>query len=257
MKGSEPIFIHKHSAIGILLIHGFTSTPSQFKELSVYLADKGFTVYAPRIAGHGTTPEDLMTKSPKDFVASAKEAYLELKKECSQVFIIGNSFGSNLAFWLAKEFNNEPIGIVTLAAPIFLRKHRLSVVRMYSYGLFKKYYHKPPRLYETDYTDMSDEVTYPVVPIRNLRQFIKFIKTDTIPSLKTITVPTLISHAKTDPVIHPRSATYIYEHLGSSYKRIYWFLSNYHSVTIDSRRKEVFSKIFNFIQEITKTNGTT
>lgn len=36
MKGGEPIFIDKNSKVGILMLHGFSSTPNEFKELSLY-----------------------------------------------------------------------------------------------------------------------------------------------------------------------------------------------------------------------------
>ena len=38
MKGGESIFINKNSDTGILMLHGFTSTPAQFKELADFFA---------------------------------------------------------------------------------------------------------------------------------------------------------------------------------------------------------------------------
>ncbi|MDP2741613.1 MAG: carboxylesterase, partial [bacterium] len=92
MKGVEEIFINKNSKIGVLMLHGFTSTPRQFKELSLYLSEKGYNVLAPLIAGHGTSPKDLMENSPKEWTESAKKAYFKLKGISEKVFIVGNSF---------------------------------------------------------------------------------------------------------------------------------------------------------------------
>ena len=197
MRGGEPIFINKNSDIGILMIHGFTSTPDEFKEMAVFFSEKGFTVYAPLITGHGTIPENLMKTTPRDWMVSAKEAYIKLKQTSPKIFIVGNSFGSNLAFWLAKEFNNEQMGIVTLDAPVFLKHHFLSLIRLNTYGLFKKYYRKSPRIYEADYIDGMDEVTYPVVPVKSLREFLRFLKEETIPNLDKVKVPVLIPNVMT------------------------------------------------------------
>ena len=254
MRGAEPIFIDKNSNIGVLMLHGFSSTPDEFRELSLYLADKGFTVSAPLVAGHGTLPCDLMKTTSRDWTQSVKNAYLKIKEKSKNIFIIGNSFGSNLALWLAKEAHNEPVGIITLGAPIFLRSHRFIVCRLYSYGFLKKYYRKPPRLYRTDFTDMLDEVTYPKIPAKSLREFLYFIKNETKPNLEKIKVPALVVHSDSDRVINPKSATYICEHLGSPLKRLYWFSSHFHTATADEHRSELFEKIYNFINEVIKNN---
>jgi len=250
MKGAESIFIDKNSKIGVLMIHGFSSTPNEFKELSVYLAEKGFTTYAPLIAGHGTNPEDLLKINSKEFLKSVREAYLKLEQKSEKVFIIGNSFGANLSFWLIKEFNNKPVGMISLGAPIYLKNHLMTIIGLYSYGLFKKYYHKPPRLYKIDYLDMMDEITYAKIPTKSLREFLSFVRKETKPNLSKIRIPVLVVHANIDPVIHPKSATYIYEHLGSSLKKIYWFSSNFHNLAIVDRRSEIFQKIYDFIKEV-------
>ena len=240
-KISQPIFIDKNSKTGVLMLHGFTSAPEQFKELADFFVAKGFTVSAPLIAGHGTSPADLVKTTPEDWKKSVKDAYLELKKKSEKIFIIGNSFGSNLAFWLIKEYNNEPAGLVTLGAPVFLRYHSFILFRLYTYGLVQKYYRKPYRVYKTDYTDMST---------KNLREFFNFIKNETIPNLEKVKIPTLVAQSDTDPVVKPKSATYIFEKLGSIFKRIYWFPSEFHVLTIDARRAELFQKIYHFIQSI-------
>jgi len=252
MKNVNPIFVDRNSKAGVLMIHGFSSTPDEFKELAVYLADRGFNVSAPLVAGHGTAPKDLMNTGPKDWTDSVRKAYLELKKKSKDIFIIGNSFGSNLAIWLAKEFKNEPSAIITLGTPIFLRWHKFIISRLYSYGFLKKYYTKPPRLYRTDFTDMMDEVTYPKIPTKSLRQFFSFIKNETRPNLGEVKIPALVVHSDTDPVVNPKSATYIYEHLGSEQKRIYWFTSRFHTATVDENRSELFKKISDFIEEVSR-----
>jgi len=252
MKGGEPIFYDKGSKTGVLLLHGFTSTPYQFKDLAKYLADKGLTVYAPLIAGHGTSPEDLIKTTPKDWKKSVKEAYLDLKKKTEKVFVVGNSFGGNLAFSLARDLDNSLPGIVSLGTPIFLRFQSFIKARLYLYGWAKKYYRKPQRIYKADYTDMMDEITYPLIPIKSLRDFLDFLREETIPNLKKIRVPTLIIHANVDPVANPKSALYIYENLGSSHKFIYWVESSHHVVFNDQRKEELFRRIYNFIQDLNK-----
>jgi esterase/lipase len=47
----------------ILLIHGYLAAPAEVRSLALYLGGRGFTVYAPRLKGHGTSPEDLAQRS--------------------------------------------------------------------------------------------------------------------------------------------------------------------------------------------------
>lgn len=250
MKLSQPIFIDNKSKIGILMLHGFTSTPDQFKELAEFLKNKGFSISAPIIAGHGLKPSNLAKTTAEDWKNSAKEAYLQLKKISPEIFIIGNSFGSNLGFWLIKEFNNEPCAMVSLGAPIFLRYHNFILFRLYTYGLLKKFYRKPRRVYKTDYTDFDDEVTYPLIPCKSLRDFFSFIKTETVPNLNKIKIPVFVGQSDSDNVVKPKSATYIYEHVQSQFKRIYWFPGKAHVIMSHQKRDQLFEKIYSFITEI-------
>ncbi|MEK7658748.1 MAG: alpha/beta fold hydrolase [Patescibacteria group bacterium] len=248
MKGGEQISINNSSKVGVLMLHGFSSTPRQFKELSAFLSEKGFNILAPVISGHGTSPEDMMKTSPEDWKKSTMDAYLKLKNSSESIFVIGNSFGSNLALWLAKELNGNLAGVITLGAPIFLRFHNFIKFRLFTYGRFKKYYKKPLRVYKADYTDMLDEVSYPVIPVKNLNEFINFLEQETTPNLHKIKTPILIAYATVDPVIHPKSAKYIFQNIGSEKKEIFWFDSNRHSI-LGKGCENLFCKIFEFIKE--------
>lgn len=251
MKGAESIFIDKKSKIGVLMLHGFSSTPDEFRELSLYLANKGFSISAPLMAGHGTSAKDMIKTTPFDWAESVRKAYMELKAKTGKVFLIGNSFGSDIAFWLINKFDNEQIGVVTLGAPIFLKHHFIILARLYTYGLIQKYYRKPRRIYKTDYTDMQDEITYPKIPIKCVRQFLRFIRREVMPVLDKIKIPALVVHSDEDKVIHPDSAIYIYEHLGSQAKRIYWYTGASHYMISDGKKgPQLFEKIYNFMQEV-------
>jgi carboxylesterase len=252
MKGAKPIFIDKNSDVGILMIHGFSSTPAQFKELAEYLSSRNFTVYAPLVAGHGTSPEDLEKTTPEQWEESVKEAYIELKQKAKKIILVGNSFGSNLAFWLAKEFDNDPVAIISLGSPIFLRWQRVIKFRLNTYGRFVRFYRKAGRFYKIDYTDMRDKVSYSVIPVKSLHDFFMFLENETMPNLGKVKIPVLIANANGDKVIDKKSAAYIFSHIGSAIKEVFWFNSNQHGVA-GAGCEGLFPKIYSFIKEIIKT----
>jgi len=251
MKGAEPIFIDKKSKVGILMIHGFSSTPGELRELASYLASKGYTVSAPLLAGHGLNPEEMKKSSVFDWANSVKEAYLRLKEKSEKILLIGNSFGSDLAFWLSQEFANDPIGIISLGAPIYLRGHYIILLRLYTYGLIQKFYKKPKRIFTKEYTDIA-EVTYTKIPTRSVRQFLRFIQKNVRPILKKIKVPVLVVHSDNDCVVDPKSAIYIFRNLGSQTKKLYWFKSVCHTAVEDKNKSELFDEISDFMREILK-----
>src|SRR4051812_28032023 len=71
LPGAESFFL-PGGPTGVLLLHGFTSSPAEVRPLGDFLAAQGYTVYSPLLAGHGTAPEDLRGTTWRDWVASAE-----------------------------------------------------------------------------------------------------------------------------------------------------------------------------------------
>jgi len=59
-------FFFEGGPTGCLLIHGFSSSPPEMRLMGEYLAGKGLTVLGVRLAGHGTSPEDMATTAWRD-----------------------------------------------------------------------------------------------------------------------------------------------------------------------------------------------
>ena len=70
--GSEG-FVAGNGSIGLILTHGLSSTPCEVKGLADYLAARNITVYVVRLAGHGTSIEDLYTKTLENFYQKKKK----------------------------------------------------------------------------------------------------------------------------------------------------------------------------------------
>jgi carboxylesterase len=251
MGGGEPFFIDKGSEVAILLLHGFTNTPYQLRDLAEFLSSKNLTVYSPVLAGHGTSVEDLKKSTEHDWRDSAEKALLFLKQKAKSIIVIGNSFGGNLALHLAAKYNNPLTGVISLGAPIKMKYHKTILLRVYTYGLIKKNYRIPTRNYHTNYGTKDGIISYPLIPMKSIRDFFRFIRADTVPLLKNIQSPTLLIHADADPVVHPKSLQKLHEKIGSHYKKVHWLHSNQHNVMKTNFKDEVFNKIYTFINEIT------
>lgn len=115
MPGAQPYFA-RGGATGVLVMHGFTATPHEVEWLAQHLAAQGYTVYAPRLAGHGTNDRDLARVHWQDWIASALDGVTLLRAQCDRVYVCGLSMGGTVALMTA---SHTPVdGVAALAAPV-------------------------------------------------------------------------------------------------------------------------------------------
>ncbi|WP_339060383.1 alpha/beta fold hydrolase [Tepidibacillus marianensis] len=138
-RKSESFFLEGKKSTGILLIHGFTGSPAEMRLLGEYLHRDGYTVYAPILRGHGTTPEEMAQTTKEDWFQSVVEAYNLLKeKGYSSIVAMGLSMGGILALKLA--ISEKLTAVVPLAAPIYVYDKRIAWAKWLKY--FKAYNRK-------------------------------------------------------------------------------------------------------------------
>ncbi|MCP5026004.1 MAG: alpha/beta fold hydrolase [Actinomycetia bacterium] len=101
LPGAEP-WSASGDTTGVLCLHGFTGNPSSMRGLAVAFAAAGHTVELPRLPGHGTTLEDMLTTTWADWSAHVEDVYLDLAARCERVFVSGLSMGGSLSLWLAQ-----------------------------------------------------------------------------------------------------------------------------------------------------------
>ena len=80
-------------------------------------AAAGFAVELPRLPGHGTTVEDMLTTSWDDWSREAEAAYQRIAARASKVVVAGLSMGGTLTVWLATR-HPEIAGIVAINAAV-------------------------------------------------------------------------------------------------------------------------------------------
>ena len=80
MPGAEPWTAG--GPVGALCLHGFTGNPTSMRPVAEAFAAAGFAVELPRLPGHGTTVEDMITTGWADWTAEAEAAYQRLAARC-------------------------------------------------------------------------------------------------------------------------------------------------------------------------------
>lgn len=237
LPGAESFF-YKGNEIGILLCHGFVGTPQSVGELGKLLADKGFTVLAPRLKGHGTNILELEACCYTDWIKDVEQAYLKLKKICRIVFIAGQSMGGILAVHLAAKYK-EISGVITINAALHVP----------GYESFEN--QSEPRYIPEGKPDIKaegiEEITYSAVPItavHNLLNLIKSVK----PKLSNVSCPALIFKSEEDHVVPPDSSDTLYEKVSSTMKQIISLDNSYHVASMDYDKEIIADKTADYIR---------
>lgn len=232
---SEKGFYYKGNNTGVLLIHGFTGTPSEVRLLGEFLRDKGYTVRGILLKGHGTTPEDMKRSNCRDWIHGAVEGYKSLKRDCDEVFAVGFSMGGLLSLYLARNYDIK--GAAALSAPI--RIQRSKAVFYYIKKIFMAHIISDKREIRT-----NGYWRAPLISVYNLFKLIRYIKAN----LKHIEKPVLIVQSYEDKTVHPISANIIYNNLGSKDKSIIYLHKSGHVITCGNEKEQVFREVYNFIK---------
>jgi len=243
IKGAEPFFM-EGNRIGCVLIHGFSSSPSEMRILGNFLNEKGYSVTAPLLPGHGTKPEDMLKYGWRDWYQEVESAFKYLTKQnCTKIYLIGLSMGSLIALYGAAQ--KLPVsGVIAMAPPIHFEDKLVYAAPIVKY--FKKSVKK------TDVAKSVDgiqRVTYNELMLQGVHELLK-LRRKVKKSLGTIKKPVLIVHSKDDRVCLPSSAQYVQSKLGSSLKILKWLARSGHIVTMGPEREEMFAQIDHFIQQL-------
>jgi len=240
---SANISFDRPSSIGCLFFHGFTSTPEEFRELAQYLADEQISVEIPLLPGHGKTPAELSQTKWTDWVDCAREAYFNLRKNCQQLFVGGQSMGGTLALHLASHY---PVnGILAYAAPIEFHHSLLRFIPLLK--RFIRYYPKSQGNDVADEAAKSRLPAYQVYPLPAISEFQKLIK-HTFFDVTEITAPILLMHSRQDHTIPLSSSELILGRVRSTEKKLVRLEKSYHLLTVDYEKEIVRRETLQFIR---------
>ncbi|HVC39375.1 MAG TPA: alpha/beta fold hydrolase [Candidatus Dormibacteraeota bacterium] len=220
---------------GALLLHGFAGTPPEMRPLADQLGRRGFTVSAPLLVGHGTSPEELERTGYRDWVAAANRALDELLDRCPLVGVAGQSMGATLALHLAAT-RPEPQAIVSQAGFTELADWRLRLLPVAKHLVR---WHTPSA--EVDLYDpeaihrLYSYGRRPTRAIDQLAQLGRLVETE----LAAVFRPILALQGSRDSVIAPGSAERIMSRVSSEVRSLRLFPRSGHGISVDIDGLEV------------------
>lgn len=243
-ESCEPFDLPGNST-GVLLLHGFTSTPQSVRHVGHELhARTGFTVTAPLLAGHGTSPEDLARTGHRDWIASAEAALHALRQRASRVIVAGLSLGGTIALNLAVRHPQHVDAIATIngSTGIYRPDQARAVFDApsdgYCAGIGSDIRHSKRR-----------EISYDRIPTSTLHERF-LLTTATGLMLPLLRQPLLVMQSRVDHVVEPANAYRIVRECGSTEVRLRWLENSFHVATLDHDRDLIVEELKRFVAEL-------
>lgn len=245
-----PFFLpSSESDTGVLLIHGLMAAPEEVREWAAFLHDKDLTVYAPRLSGHGTSPQNLSTRNYHDWLDSVDRGHAILKTCCKKIIVAGFSTGAGLALQSVIMKPHDFEAVIAVSAPFRFRRlssrfaevlkgfnHYCNTLGMQNFAVeFMKN--------DAD----NPHINYLLCPVSAFVQVKKLMR-KVRQSLPDIKIPALVIQGRNDPKVAPQSGPAIFKLLGSDKKHFAWIDYNLHGIVRGAIANEVFSEVESFLE---------
>ncbi|MGW1678983.1 alpha/beta hydrolase [Saccharopolyspora sp. NPDC002376] len=243
LSGAEPFSHDGSDDIGVLLCHGFTSTPQSMRAWGEHLAAEGLTVRCPLLPGHGTRWQDLNKTDWQDWYRTVAGELAELRERCSSVFVFGQSMGGTLTLRLAQE-HPDIAGIVLVNPSVLTQRKAARMLPLISRVL--------PSLggIPGDIAKPGGfELAYQRLPLRamaSLQQLWGVVR----PDLGRIRQPVLLYRSEVDHIVEPVNAAVVLDGVRSEDLTEVVLTDSFHVVTLDHDAPRVFSGSVEFLQRI-------
>ena len=251
-----PFFLHSPlSDTGVLLIHGLMAAPEEVREWAQFLHKKGLTVYAPRLAGHGTSSKDLSTRNYHDWLDSIDRGHAILKTCCKKIIVAGFSTGAGLALQSVILKPHDFEAVIAVSAPLRFRKFSSRFAEtLNGFNLFCNHLGVGNLAREFMKNDADNpHINYLLCPVSAFVQVKKLMK-KVRQSLPDIAIPALVIQAKNDPKVAPGSGPAIFKLLGTDKKHFAWIDYHMHGIVRGEIAKDVFKEVESFLAEYSLIN---
>jgi esterase/lipase/1-acyl-sn-glycerol-3-phosphate acyltransferase len=240
----------KSQRTGVLLIHGYLAAPAEVRELAIHLAQEGYPVYAPRLKGHGTSPEDLALRTYQDWIKSIDAGYAIIRSSCSRVIVGGFSTGAGLALDLAARVSDIH-GVFAVCLPMRLQDLSAKFVPAVAAWnrLMQKFQVNGGQKEFVDNHPEHPHINYhrnPISGVRELERLMRALE----PKLAGIKAPALIVQADRDPVVDPRGSRSVFEQLGATTKTYSLLNFSRHGILLGEGAEKVHRVISSFIEQL-------
>jgi carboxylesterase len=255
LPGGEP-FYFAGNRVGCLCLHGLNAVPQEVLWLGKRLAAQGYTVYGPRMAGHGTRISDMRRTTWEDWYGSALDGYRMLRQQCDQVFVMGLSMGGLMSLHLG--VREEPDGVVSMAGPLELDNMMLPYARYLKFvwhytrkNLDENHWRIDRRMreiQEQQHEPVIGRAAYGHFPVASLAELYALGQL-THDNLHRLTAPLLAIYSSGDRTVPIRNLDMVVSRAGTPREDVHKLQleKSDHLLTLDVEMETVFETVIGFL----------
>jgi len=249
MPGCEPFSHTGDGSAGVLVIHGFTGNPSSMTHQATAFAAAGYHVEQPRLPGHGTTVEDMLTTEWSDWSGEAAAAYDRLAERAEKIVVIGLSMGGTLTLWTGLERQGDDSLAGLICVNPATQPQADDVIAMLNEMVDEG--HTTMAGIGSDIADPDvTEIAYAETPIRQLLSLVNDGVVPITDRFGELDVPLMLFSSNDDHVVPPPNSDHLADTYGGPVERVDLERS-YHVATQDFDRDLINERSLAFIERVT------
>ncbi|MEZ5259477.1 MAG: alpha/beta fold hydrolase [Ilumatobacteraceae bacterium] len=230
-------------SLGVLCLHGFTGNPSTMRPIAEAAAEAGYSVELPRLPGHGTTIEDMLSTGFRDWVGEAEAAYQRLAARTDRIVVAGLSMGGALTLHVGLA-HPDVAGLICIN-PVTkpLDPEILEMAR----GMLAEGTTVIPGIGSDIADPDAVESAYPGTPLQPLFSMIEDGIMPMTDRFGELSAPLLLMTSPQDHVVDPSNSDHLAETAGGPVERVSLERS-YHVATLDFDRDLVIERVLDFLR---------
>lgn len=230
--------------VGVVVVHGFTSTPASMRPWAEHLAAEGFAVSMPLLPGHATSWQDCNKTSYADWYAEVERAFEKLQSECDLVFAAGLSMGAFISLDLAVRRGREVAGLILVNPAINTERKDAKLIPVLRH-LVPAWPAIGNDIKKPGVTERAYSKT-PVKAIATMFDRWKVVR----PQLPEVTQPLLMFRSRVDNLVDPSSGRIIMSTVSSRDLEERILEESHHVATLDNDAERVFVESAEFIRRV-------
>lgn len=230
----------------MLVLHGFTGNPSSMRLQAEAFAALDYHVELPRLPGHGTTIDDMLTTDWSDWSGEVEAAYQRLAARTDKIVVMGLSMGGSLTLWTGLA-HPEVAGLVLVNPATTTQPDDVL-------AMLQEMIDEGNTVMPGIGSDIADpdavEIAYdgtPLVPLLSLQNDGVGPMADRYGELK---MPILLYTSRNDHVVPPENSEHLAANVGGDIEHV-WLDRSFHVATQDYDRDTITTGAVAFVVRVT------